>query len=58
MDEALIFNYICQRIESGDLSESEYEELTRIADYIIKQWLHYEVLYGWFAKEVFYTINC
>jgi len=46
MDEALIFNYICQRIESGDLSESEYEELTRIADYIIKQWLHYEVLYG------------
>jgi len=46
MDEAQIFNYICQRIESDDLSESDYEELTRIADYIVKQWLHDEVIYG------------
>ncbi len=46
MDEAQIFKYVTERLESGELSESDYQELTRIADYIVKQWLHNEVIYG------------
>jgi len=46
MDEAQIFKYVIERLESGELSESEYEQLTRVADHIVKQWLQAELFYG------------